>query len=1429
MKSTFISGAGKTNAASNMAKISFLFIFAMFLAVSASPAFATHISSAELEPEWSAAGKLMNYTVTYYNNASSIPAIGEVRIYNNDNYENFSCGLKTGWILSEPAPGICNYYGTPKNVTKIVPGGSEFFTFSAKTPEGGCEWVWQFETRDLTYPNASAINYLSDTTSVDDKKPMINKTVIGTQLGTCPPGQGDNCWITTSTQINITVNDQGDCGISGLDFCSVAYTVDGGGAPVEKTYQKLNGALSWNYLMNFDENSVHALNVTCYDVAGNQLEDIETFKVDSEKPTTTKTYVGTQYPNPIGQTPYPHWINSSTLVYLDAVDGYPAHASGINKTYWRNTLIQRDGIPYNMSCESNDACQDMQGYGNWSIYQETGAFHKNEDSCHLIEYYSVDNLGNEETVKKQCVFVDNTPPVVSKTVGEPKKDGSNFGAHWLINSSTPITLTCTDPQPHPVNHNVITYRYFVDGTLKKDWTVIPSGQPFTFPEESNHTLEYKCADALGNTGQTFTEVDIVDNTPPAINMTIGQPQVGECPADDNGDKCYIRDNTTLPGTPVTFNVTDTGVHKTGINRCDWSYTVNGQEVNDDTEYKFPFNITFPEDSTHVLTVKCYDNIGNMNQTVQTFLVDSIPPVTNKTYGMPYKKYGYSEWINSSTPVYLNATDAKVGVDKLYWRNTIVADQYCLSEFSGCQLAVGNGSWNAIDGNYTTIYKPEESCHLIEFYSKDRLGNTESVKKQCVFVDNTPPVTTKTIGNPNVVKGNETYISNITTITLTCNDLSPHPVGNEKGYYRYFVNGTLTRDWTAIPSGQPFTFPEDSNHTLEYYCVDGLGNTEQVQSEVDIVDSKAPIITTSIVGPTYYNATEGRTYIDGVTKIHVEAFDPQPHPVEGVTCDWFYTVRENTPVHGGNTSVTVPFDINFPEESTHDLTITCRDALGNSASDYKTYVVDKTAPNTTKSYGTPKYNNGTSEWITSQTNVSLSVQDAGTHKSGIKETKYRVTRLGVGDENNAPCSSNSVCQQQNVIGDWKAYLSPFNVGETSCHLIEYYSVDNVNKTETSKKTCVFVDNTAPAPNKTIGEPKTKWDGVNVNEQNISYEFYPNLPERCWSNSSDGIDCWKTTTLAPITLSCTDVSPHPVGHSKIAFSINFDNMVNLTAEYCNYKDGFNNINGTMVNGFCVVDRDAPITIRFRNESNHNLKFYCTDALGNKGPIDDEMFKIEGTWFNIYLFPKFNLISVPFNLLNSSIEEVFKNVKDNISSVWSYDNGVWLTWTPGASPDTLHNIRPGYGYWVLAKNESNLILGGSLFSPISLPPSRNLPEGWSLIGPYGTEWQSYQKDPYCPYNDAKPSGIYADYAYCALNSLVDIQGNPGWSGLWTYASCGNSAPTSNPWKGINACTNSDKKNKMVTGYGYWVLKKPNAPNIYAPASVCKKSESCVYFTPA
>jgi len=478
--------------------------------------------------------------------------------------------------------------------------------------------------------------------------------------------------------------------------------------------------------------------------------------------------------------------------------------------------------------------------------------------------------------------------------------------------------------------------------------------------------------------------------------------------------------------------------------------------------------------------------------------------------------------------------------------------------------------------------------------------------------------------------------------------------------------------------------------------------------------------------------------------------------------------------------------------------------------------------TTKEYGQPVIffdpTSGYPKWIGPFTEIYLTTFDPLPHPSGVKETQYRVTLVDDIFCEDAPAE----CENAQGSGDWTVLEGQsFLIDEDSCHLIEYYSVDNVDKVEDVKKQCVYVDALGPEPVKTVGEPKAVWDGTDAH-------FY-DLAERCWAEE-DGIDCYRVTMTTPLNLSCVDPDPHPVGLKRLCFNVELD-AEDYTEDYCSYYGGNYNATG---DGYCCADGEIT-NFLFKEESEHNLKYYCEDLVGNKGPIDDEKFKVGGTSFEIHLYKKWNLISVPFILLDDNPDSVFGHL-EGLESIWTYDSetGEWLSWFPGnETEDSLTQVLPGWGYWAFELLDHEVLtIGGNLLKQgPELPPSKVLMPGWNLIGYYGTGWQDYPvTDDYnficeAPFDPDAPF-VYGDSVYCALGTLIDTTiGTPKWSALWSFVNCGDHHPE---WIGLGICPDSGEilSDRMFAGRGYWV--EVDAEEIYTPATGVCTFEGDIYCAP-
>lgn len=632
--------------------------------------------------------------------------------------------------------------------------------------------------------------------------------------------------------------------------------------------------------------------------------------------------------------------------------------------------------------------------------------------------------------------------------------------------------------------------------------------------------------------------------------------------------------------------------------------------------------------------------------------------------------------------------------------------------------------------------------------------------EIINVDHAKPYVNMTVGTPQDEECTEgvgtCYVNQNTDITLTCADDNPDEEWQSGvDYIQYSINGgdAVTVDGASAV----FNFGEDSNHVLEYWCYDNVGKEALHKTKNFAVESQAPIITKVVGEPKVSGCDETWEdcdwYVNTETELCLSAVDNGPHPSNEVevSCEYSWWATDFRAEPSGH--VTVELDENgcfsYNEGSYHELHCTASDALENTAHLYEADIVDDKAPITLLSYTGPYYSNDNGQYIDGVSRVVLSSADQEPHPVNGVLTYYR---YGIVD--NSYCYGTNEEKFPGLTGEWTLYSESFGM-EESCHAIEYYSIDALANAEEISTEFVFVDKTAPTLYKEVGKPSHECTDIDL-----------------FGVCEEGWD-WKVTMNTPITLSCNDEGNHPSGVQKLCYKITWDGGdISNERYYTNTElsqDGYHCVN------------DDSTTIYFTEECVHTLDFYCTDNVGKTSEVDTEVFKVEGNSFTIDLDKKWNLISVPVNLLSSDVEEVFGN-DPNIESVWGYENGDWKVYVPGEGGD-LKEILPGHGYWVRTYGKTSIVIGGELFSEATTPSSVELEKGWNLIGHYGLPSKS---------------------AYCSLFSLVDTQeGFPRWSSLWGYNS-------------------DDQRFRPLStgdythaGRGYWV--EMDVEDSYSPSSIC------------
>jgi len=326
---------------------------------------------------------------------------------------------------------------------------------------------------------------------------------------------------------------------------------------------------------------------------------------------------------------------------------------------------------------------------------------------------------------------------------------------------------------------------------------------------------------------------------------------------------------------------------------------------------------------------------------------------------------------------------------------------------------------------------------------DWVGNSISstTGKFEIIHDMQPPRITISISEPKYITQLSTYVSVQTQFTLIAIDDLIN-IGDGKGFGVKEIKYRIDEgDWQVYTG--TFTIPIESSHTITYYSIDVIGNTEQAKELEIIVDTIPPETSVSMSQPKYEN------YITSQTKIDIIAIDPS--------------------IPLGTSSGTIPSGVKRTNYSINNLEFMQYTSTFNITGDDGIYTIkyysvdnventevvksttvklDNTPPVTIISIDYPKYINGEKTWITSTTPIRLNAVDDG---CGVSIRNYKI------DET-----------------DWQIYTSSFIIGTEGEHTIYYCSKDNLNNIEQIKSKTVIIDNTSPNTEISVSSPKYTFD-------------------------------------------------------------------------------------------------------------------------------------------------------------------------------------------------------------------------------------------------------------------------------------------------------------------------------------------------------------------
>ena len=293
----------------------------------------------------------------------------------------------------------------------------------------------------------------------------------------------------------------------------------------------------------------------------------------------------------------------TVTVILDKTVGTPncTGVSGADYCVTTSTPIHIDASIF--GCCPDPIAYSLEG-GAWTqLITLPYTFYFTSEGYHTLDIKVDDCLGHT-TYDNETFFVDDTAPVINKTVGEPNCTIIP-GVEYCVTTGTPTVIDvdfgCCDVGTVAYNNG-------------SGWVEISAVLPFThyFDSACDQWLNITATDCFGRMvydNETFH----VDDSPPVIDTIVGEPNV------DLGCGFFILATTT----PLTINVSDAGCcPNMTVEFRIWNATSDTGWMNIPT---VPYTFTFTERCTHNLSIRAYDCLGRMvYHENQTFLVDHIP-------------------------------------------------------------------------------------------------------------------------------------------------------------------------------------------------------------------------------------------------------------------------------------------------------------------------------------------------------------------------------------------------------------------------------------------------------------------------------------------------------------------------------------------------------------------------------------------------------------------------------------------------------------------------------------------------------------------------------------------------------------------------------------------------------------------------------------
>lgn len=373
--------------------------------------------------------------------------------------------------------------------------------------------------------------------------------------------------------------------------------------------------------------------------------------------------------------------------------GAPKYVKGGITYYGKNLKVNLSSKDATSGVQAIYVSVDRENYKEYANVPATFE----EEKQFKIAYYSVDNVGNVEAPKTESFQVDISAPTTNfNIIGDSKgvvlssKAFISFASKDSISGVSRIMYSINNG-PEKVYNSPISLAVLKDGKSQITYYSV---------DNVGNKEEVKVISA--STGPMGEDADrsaysfYIDKEPPVIGYEIVGDQY-------KGKHLFVSARSLFQ-----VNASD---EKSGVAKTIFSY----DNVLLRENYTEPFSLR--GDGQHFVAYAAADHVGNMALVqTQPIYVDRVAPVSTISFKGNTFTNRDTLFITSSTKIVIAATENASGLQMI---------NYNLDEES-----------KAV---YSTLFEVgTEGFHTLSYFATDNVNNSEVVKKQSFFVDNTAP-------------------------------------------------------------------------------------------------------------------------------------------------------------------------------------------------------------------------------------------------------------------------------------------------------------------------------------------------------------------------------------------------------------------------------------------------------------------------------------------------------------------------------------------------------------------------------------------------------------------------------------------------------------------------------------------------------------------